>query len=85
MKELLADSLPELLVAVLTILASIAFSLVGVAMEVLAANQFLTGRTGLGVWELAVGAVLLYAGVYLLGYQQARVRLRAVLDGDSAA
>lgn len=66
----IADSPVELLELVVTAALSVAMAVGGTAMEVFAVTDLTTGQTTLGAWELAVGALLLYGGVYLVGYQR---------------
>lgn len=70
MRNALGDSLGELLALALTALGSGILALAGIALELIAVGNLATGHATIGAWELAVGALLLYAGCYLLGYQR---------------
>lgn len=49
----------------------------GVTIELTALSDLTAGETILGLWEGAFGALLLYAGVYLVGYRQVWDRAHA--------
>ncbi|AGN01955.1 hypothetical protein L593_10050 [Salinarchaeum sp. Harcht-Bsk1] len=70
MKELLGDSVAELLAVLLTAVGSGALAIGGAVIEYAAFGNLLTGHATIGAWELVLGGLLLYAGVYLLGYQR---------------
>ena len=70
MDELLYDSAGELVALVGTALLSTGLTVVGLLTERAAFQNVTTGQTTLGVWELAVGALVLYVGLYLLGYRK---------------
>lgn len=72
----LSGSVVELLVIALSAAGSAALALAGLAVELAALADLTTGHAGIGVWELAFGALLLYAGCYLLGYQRVVPALR---------
>jgi len=79
--ELLTESFVEVLALVLTAVGSGVLALVGTAAELAAFGNLTTGDLGIGLWELCLGALLLYAGLYLLGYR----RLVATLRGRRRA
>jgi hypothetical protein len=76
MQGVLGDSLGEVLALVLTALGSGLLALGGLAIELAAVANLTTGHATIGLWELCVGALVLYAGVYLLGYQRVLAPLR---------
>jgi len=76
MKELLADSGVELLTLLATVAVSGLLSVAGGVLELQAIANIVAGEVTLGAWELAFGGVLLYGGVYLVGYQQVVPRVR---------
>lgn len=80
MDELLYDSLGELLALVGTAMASGVITLVGVLTERAALRDVATGHPTLGAWELFMGGLALYVGLYLLGYHGAWQRFRAWTD-----
>ena len=46
-------------------------------------SELLSGGMVLGMWYLAVGGITLYAGIYLLGYQEINPRINQLLHrGD---
>ncbi|WP_424002774.1 hypothetical protein ACOZ4I_02710 [Haloarcula salina] len=65
-----SETLPELLELVLSVLLATAFTAVGTLTEQAAISDLSGGVSAFGLWELYMGLVLLYAGVYLLGYQR---------------
>ncbi|APX97700.1 hypothetical protein [Natronorubrum daqingense] len=71
---------PELLVEVLhlavyTILASV-LTIGGIAVEYTSVQYFGSGEVVVALWLAAIGCVMLYAGVYGIGYQKAMVQFR---------
>jgi len=63
-------SLGELLGRLLAALAAGLLTVVGVLTENAAVADLLAGQSVFGLWELGMGALLLYVGVYMLGYRQ---------------
>lgn len=51
----------------------------GLLSETTGLQQFAAGETAVGLWFLYMGAVALYAGLYVLGYGTAWPRLRRTL------
>lgn len=76
MRNLLGDSLGELLALALTALGSGLLAIAGLAIEIAAVGNLATGHATVGLWELCFGAMILYAGVYLLGYRRVFATLR---------
>jgi hypothetical protein len=66
----LSESMVELVAIALTALGSAVLALAGLAVELAAVADLSAGQPTIGVWELVLGALLLYAGCYLLGYQR---------------
>jgi len=75
MRAVLGDSFAELLAVLLTAVGSGVLAIGGAVMEYVAFGNLTTGHTTIGAWEFVFGGLLLYAGVYLLGYQQLRQSL----------
>ncbi|MBV0900482.1 hypothetical protein [Haloarcula salina] len=65
-----SESLPEVLELVLSALLATAFTAGGALTEQAALSDLSAGVSAFGLWELYMGLVLLYAGVYMLGYQR---------------
>jgi len=65
--ELAADLLSTIISAV----GAVVFTIVGVLVEQAGAANLMQGATGLGAWELFMGTLALFVGVYLLGYRTA--------------
>jgi len=70
-------SLGELLGRLLAALAAGLLTVVGVLTENAAVADLLAGQSVFGLWELGMGALLLYVGVYMLGYRQVWLGLRS--------
>jgi len=65
--ELAAD----LLFTAISAVGAVVFTIVGVLVEQAGAANLMQGATGLGAWELFMGTLALFVGVYLLGYRTA--------------
>lgn len=76
MLDAVGESAIELAVLLLLSAASLLLIGAGLLIEVTAIDHVLTGDTLLGVWEGAFGLILLYAGVYAVGYNEVLTRLR---------
>ncbi|ADD05320.1 uncharacterized protein Nmag_1746 [Natrialba magadii ATCC 43099] len=64
--ELLAESLSMLFYTV----AAGALTVAGVTAEYASLQHFGSGETMVALWLAAIGGIMLYAGVYGLGYQK---------------
>jgi hypothetical protein len=80
MRNLLGDSLAELLALALTALGSGILALGGLVIELAAVGNLSTGHATIGIWELCVGGLLLYAGVYMLGYRRVVATVRQAAE-----
>jgi hypothetical protein len=58
-------------------LGAVLFTALGLVAEFNGLNRLLGGDLALGVWLGFIGLLLLYAGVYLLGYERLIARLRS--------
>ena len=71
---------PELLVESVILLAYVLLASVltagGIVAEYASLQHFGAGEVTVALWLAAIGAVLLYAGAYGIGYQKVAVRLR---------
>ena len=68
----------ELTVDVLaSLLGAVGFSTLGVLAELWGIQSLLSGEIVLGLWLGGFGVLLLYAGVYLLGYERVLKQVRA--------
>ena len=63
-------SLTELLSLLLRALAAGVLTVVGALTENAGITDLLAGPSVFGLWEVGMGGLLLYAGVYMLGYKQ---------------
>lgn len=70
--ELLAELLP---LAVYTILAGV-LTAGGIAAEYASFQHLSSGEATVALWLAAIGVLLLYAGVYGIGYQKLAARVR---------
>ncbi len=80
MKDLATASAGELLELVGTAVGTLLFTAIGTITEHAALQNLSTGQTTLGAWEAAVGMLAIVAGLYFLGYQEFRPRLKQVLQ-----
>ena len=71
MSELGLELAADLLSTVLSAVGAVVFTIVGVLVEQAGLNHLLSGSMGLGAWELFMGALALFVGIYLLGYRTA--------------
>lgn len=56
--------------------AALAFTLAGLAVEFRGVVHFVAGELSVAAWMGVFGLLLLYAGVYMLGYEQVLTRVR---------
>ncbi len=64
------EPLVELLPLVLYAIAATIFTVGGLAAEYASLQHFETGAVPVGLWLGALGAIMLYTGVYAIGYQK---------------
>lgn len=76
MRELSVDAVLELLTTLLAGVGALVLTAVGMLAEQAGLQNLALGHVPLGIWEAGMGAVLLFVGVYLLGYEQFWRRLR---------
>lgn len=77
-KDLAIDHFAELLDLAAYGLASLLVSGLGIGIERDAVVNLLAGAPMLGLWELFMGAIAIYVGVYLLAFGEVRPRLAAI-------
>lgn len=70
MEEVVYDSLGELLGLVGTAVVSGVVTVAGVLIERAGLAELAAGHSTIGLWEVLVGGLVLYVGLYLLGYQK---------------
>lgn len=75
MDGFVSDSLAEGVALVGSALGSTVFTLVGIVAEYAGIQSLAAGHSTVGAWEVWLGAVALFVGVYLLGYREFRQRL----------
>ena len=71
MSELGLEMAADLLSTVLSAIGAVVFTIVGVLVEQAGVANLTQGATGLGAWELFMGTLVLFVGIYLLGYRTA--------------
>jgi hypothetical protein len=74
-------SLGELLSVLLRALAAGLLTAVGALTETAGIGDLLASPSVFGLWEVGMGALLLYVGIYMLGYREVWLGLR----GDDRA
>ena len=80
MREVLVEFVSETVVFAIEIVLAGILTTVGILSEQTGVASVTSGDT-LGLWYIYVGALALYGGVYLLGYQRVLPELRARLAG----
>ncbi|MDS0260735.1 hypothetical protein NDI56_15110 [Haloarcula sp. S1CR25-12] len=73
-------SLVEPLGRLLAALAAALLTVVGALTENAGVADLLAGQSVFGLWEVGMGALLLYVGVYMLGYRQVWLGLRGAAN-----
>lgn len=76
MSEFSVDALLELLTTILAGIGALALTALGMLAEQAGLQNLALGHIPLGIWEAGMGAVLLFIGIYLLGYNQFWRRLQ---------
>ena len=70
MDGILSTSVVDLIEVLVTVIGTGAFSASRPPMVNAGLQNVLTGHSALGAWEVWMGGVALFAGLYLLGYRQ---------------
>lgn len=60
----------EQFLSLLEVIVSGALTIAGLVVEQAAVANVLSGNAALGLWEVWMGGVALFVGVYLLGYRR---------------
>ncbi len=71
MRELGFDLVADLLFLVLSAAGAVAFTVVGLLVDRAGLENLLAGAVAQGAWELWMGTLALFVGLYLLGYRTA--------------
>ena len=71
MRELGIELVGDVLVTALSAAGAVAFTVVGLLIERAGLDALLAGALAQGAWELWMGTLALFVGIYLLGYQTA--------------
>lgn len=71
MRELGMDLLADLLYTLLSAAGAVAFTVVGLLVDRAGLEALLAGAPMQGVWELWMGTLAIFVGLYLLGYRTA--------------
>lgn len=75
MNELVSDSFAELVTIVGSALGSVIFTCVGLFVEHSSVQNVVAGHSAVGFWEMYMGGLALFAGLYLFGYRECWPRL----------
>ena len=78
MRELGFDVVADALFTVASAVGAVAFTVVGALVDQAGLQALLSGSTAQGAWELWMGTLALFVGIYLLGY---RTTLPAITGG----
>ncbi|MFW5918754.1 MAG: hypothetical protein ACOCSF_00980 [Halanaeroarchaeum sp.] len=76
MDGLLSSRVLEYLDAFVSLVATGAFTVAGALAESAGLQNVLAGQPAVGLWEVWMGAVALFVGIYLLGYNRLYRRYR---------
>jgi len=76
MKEFVTESMLPILELLGSAIGAAVLSVAGIAIENAAIQTLLGGQLGVGAWEVVVGALALFAGAYVFGYERVYLRLR---------
>ena len=71
MREFGVDLVADLLYTLLSAVGAVGFTVVGVLVDRAGLSNLLAGATAQGAWELWMGTLALFVGIYLLGYRTA--------------
>jgi hypothetical protein len=71
MREIGFDVVVDVLVAIGSALAAVGFTVAGVLVDQAGLHNLLAGATAQGAWELWMGTLALFVGIYLFGYRTA--------------
>ena len=71
MHEFGLESLVDVLATLAAVVGSVAFTVVGVLVDRAGLEALLGGAVAQGAWELWMGTLAVFVGVYLLGYRTA--------------
>lgn len=69
MEDSVVDTMVELVVIVAAGIGSVGITVAGWLTEQAGLHNVLSGDLTLGLWELWMGTIALFVGVYLLGYR----------------
>ena len=79
MHEVVADLVAELVAVVLFSIGAGVLAVTGVLAELAGVSNLATGHVALGAWELYMGGLALFVGLYLLGYREVVQRVRRLV------
>ena len=69
MRELGFDLVADLLYTLLSAVGAVGFTVAGLLVERAGLSNLLAGAVAQGAWELWMGTLALFVGLYLLGYR----------------
>jgi hypothetical protein len=76
MRAVPTESIVEVLTLIGSTIGAAVLTAGGVFLESAAIEDALAGQLGIGAWEVVAGGLLLFVGLYLLGYQNVWNRIR---------
>lgn len=79
MQELLAEVIADLVALVVLSASAVLFAVLGMLSEQAGLASLATGQLAVGLWFVYMGALALFVGLYLLGYQEVAPRLRSLV------
>ena len=71
MSELGVGLAADMVYAILSAVGAVLFTVAGVLVDQAGLHNVVAGATAQGAWELWMGTLALFVGLYLLGYQTA--------------
>ena len=71
MRDLGLEPLVDVLATLAAVLGSVGFTAVGVLVDRAGLEALLGGAVAQGAWELWMGTLAIFVGLYLLGYRTA--------------
>ena len=81
MHEIVVEAAAEVVAVVLFTLGAGVLAVAGVLTEQAGVANLSTGHVALGAWEVLMGGLALFVGLYLLGYREVLPRLRGLVAG----
>lgn len=77
MKDHFMEFAAELITIAGSMIGAAFFTVLGASVERTALGNILSGAVTIGAWELVMGSLALYVGIYLFGYREFWSRYQA--------